>query len=484
MLSRFYVSNFKSFNKVTEFSMLSGGEKRHQEQLIKIIPSLKLLKKAVIYGANSSGKSNLVKAIDFSKDIIENGVNLNKDYSLEYFRNNINNEKEVSTFQYEIVIDKKIFLYGFDILLNKRKIKREWLYENKKSGSKLIFDRDNITKTFNSSGISVKNSQLKNKLSVYYDDILSDEENLFIKVINKKNDEIKKSLPLLIKIYKWFENIEIVYPDTIFTDMFNFFQRENNSTSIIKLLDYFDTGIKNYELIKSNIYEIESVMPSSIFEKFKAQIISSITEKEDDSKVKNNLKGIKLTVNSRKDLFEISFDRSNKKDEINFFNFEKDMIVKKLVFMHQDKNDNNNNIYYNFNEESDGTKRLIELLDIIINEKSEKVIIIDELDRSLHPMLTRKFIETYDKFSQNKNKQLIVTTHESSLLDQELLRRDSIWLVERNQNNESELLSLDSFSERYDKKLEKAYFEGRYGAVPVFKNLSFLDNEEGEKNCL
>ncbi len=124
---------------------------------------------------------------------------------------------------------------------------------------------------------------------------------------------------------------------------------------------------------------------------------------------------------------------------------------------------------FEFFEESDGTRRLFDLLDILIHSQKNKIYVIDELERSLHPNLTYRFLELFFESFKDHQIQLIFTTHESHIMDQDLLRRDEIWFVERNKDHVSQLYSLDRFKERYDKKLSKAYLDGRYGAVPILK---------------
>jgi AAA15 family ATPase/GTPase len=137
---------------------------------------------------------------------------------------------------------------------------------------------------------------------------------------------------------------------------------------------------------------------------------------------------------------------------------------------------------FDYGEESDGTRRLIELLDVIQNDNKGKTFLIDELDRSFHPQMTKKFIETFFKATKDNDTQLLITTHESNLLDLQLLRQDEIWFVERDKDYASRLYSLDNFKVRYDKKIDKNYLEGRYGAVPLFKNFDLLLGDENE-NC-
>ena len=114
---------------------------------------------------------------------------------------------------------------------------------------------------------------------------------------------------------------------------------------------------------------------------------------------------------------------------------------------------------------------VFDLLDILLSKDDDVLFVIDELERSLHPMLTRRFLELFNERRDTQRTQLLFTTHEDAIMCQELLRRDEIWFVERNAANNSVIYSLDRFKQRYDKKLAKAYMEGRYGAIPVFSSL-------------
>lgn len=100
-----------------------------------------------------------------------------------------------------------------------------------------------------------------------------------------------------------------------------------------------------------------------------------------------------------------------------------------------------------------------------------------ELERSLHPKLTEHFLKLFIELHNEQRMQLLFTTHESSIMDESIFRRDEIWFVERSAEGASEIYSLDRFKERYDKILSKAYLEGRYGAIPVFSSFTF--SEEG-----
>ena len=131
---------------------------------------------------------------------------------------------------------------------------------------------------------------------------------------------------------------------------------------------------------------------------------------------------------------------------------------------------------FEYADESDGTKRLFDLIPLFYENRKSNVILIDEIDRSLHTNLTRRFVELFYALSQEKESQLIATTHDAYLLDLELLRQDEIWFVERQEDHSSKIFSLNLFKERFDKKIDKEYLLGRYGAIPVFEKDYVLED--------
>ena len=146
--------------------------------------------------------------------------------------------------------------------------------------------------------------------------------------------------------------------------------------------------------------------------------------------------------------------------------------VKKLILIHNEKQKTE----FEFKEESDGTRRLFDLIPLIAKFDKDYTVLIDEFDRSLHPKLTKLFFEIFYSFKTSKA-QLIATTHEVTLLDLNLVRRDEIFFIEKDNDSSSKLFSLSKFKERYDKKINKAYLLGRYGGVPKI-NALLDDNRE------
>jgi uncharacterized protein len=128
-----------------------------------------------------------------------------------------------------------------------------------------------------------------------------------------------------------------------------------------------------------------------------------------------------------------------------------------------------------FGDESDGTRRLLELLPVLHTMSNQcRVFVIDELDRSLHPLLSAEFVRFFADSCQGCRSQLIITTHDTHLLNQDLLRRDEIWFVEKDSEQQSVLTSLVDYSVRNDLRIERGYLAGRFGAIPVIGDLASL----------
>lgn len=138
-----------------------------------------------------------------------------------------------------------------------------------------------------------------------------------------------------------------------------------------------------------------------------------------------------------------------------------ELVIKRLQLVHGEKG------RFNISEESDGTRRLIELMDILLSEKEDTTYIVDEIDRSLHPLITKRFIELFLIAAQQNEKQLIVSTHESRLLDLSVLRKDEIWFMTK-ESGVSHLQSLESLGVRPDLKIDTAYLKGKLVSIPMW----------------
>jgi len=464
MLIRFNVKNFLSFStregdKSQEFSMIAG-KVRSKKDHIYDDGKIKLLKFAAVYGANASGKSNLVKAIEFMKETILKG--LPKGHTGKYCKiDPINKDKE-SYFEFELLVNDRYYSYGFEVVLNSSRFLTEWLVELTADGrEKEVFTR-NIKEGKFDLGKEFKDPQLIQKLNVYADDIKNDESALLLSIMNQYKKNLYREhteAALFQNIYGWLQNcLDINYPDKFISD-YSYMANSENIDEVYRIIAAFGTGITNFEMVPVSVEKIFGKLPSQtakdIIEKLE-QMSSQIKNKrlkEDPAGIDRNQKS-GLIMRSKEDFFIIENDLDGKP------------IGKTIQFSHGEKN-----VLFNLNEESDGTIRILDLIEVLINKNGNKVYIIDELDRCLHPSLSYKFVETFLQLAETRNIQLIVTTHESRLMNFDLLRRDEIWFVNKDTSGNSNIYSLEEYNSRFDQKIDKAYLEGRYGGVPVFSTV-------------
>lgn len=450
MLIRFNVSNFLSFNEMQEFSMI-GGKVRSKPEHITDDNKIKLLKFAAIYGANASGKSNLITAMDFARSMVIDGFP--EGYTNRYHKNNEQNKDMPSYFEFEIKLKEKYYSYGFEVILNKNSIASEWLVELGSDGNdKEIFTRDISSKKFTISNY-FKSKKIADRLSIYAEDTKSDDSVLFLNVMNKnKSDlyETSNELSVLKEVYSWIKyRLDINYPDKPISD-YSYFTTAKNTEEICKIISAFGTGISNFKVVDMNMDKMPESLPKPILK----SIVSKLEKRSKANKENKKDEAFGIMLRGDKDFYIFE---TNENDEIS---------IKTIEFEHM-----NSSALFTLSEESDGTRRLLDLVEVLLANNSGKTYVIDEIDRCLHPQLTYKLIESYLSISKEHQRQLIVTTHESNLLDFDLLRRDEIWFVDKDNHGQSSLYSLEAYNERFDKKIDKAYLEGRYGGVPVFSSI-------------
>lgn len=435
MLKRFSVTNFSSFRDEQSFDMTAGTTKVLSNHVVNF-EKVKLLKSAVIYGANASGKSNLIKSIDFARKVIVRGIN-NLDTYKKYFRLCSSTSSQNSSFEFEIEIDGKFYAYGFSALLKDKVITEEWLYEIGKTSPELIFERKN--KKIELGKLLSLNKNIKNRFEIYLDDMKNQDKQLFLTEIASKELTIN-AVSTLNSIFKWFEEkLLVVFPETKFNGIKTI---DTDITKILKKhLKSFGTGVIGVSTINEDFEKNFKGFP----DEFKSDIEKAL-ENSNEIMVRGN--------GNDPQIFSIYKDHDGL------------LKVKKLGLIHGGDIEDT----FDLKDESDGTRRLIDFIPLISHFSSDYTILIDEFDRSLHPKLTKEFFKLFYNIEQSKT-QLIVTSHESTLLDLELLRRDEIWFVDKNIDASSSIYSLNKFQIRYDSKVERAYLLGRYGAIPIINTL-------------
>ncbi len=443
MLVRFNVENFLSFDEKIEFSLIANKERRLSSHIAKG-SGINILKSSVIYGANASGKTNFVKAIDFSQKVITKGIDKLNPVNF-HFRLKKDNLNKPSIFNYEIKAEGKYYSYGFAAQLNELKIIEEWLYEIDSRKEKKVFERfiNDSGKHEIEIGIQLS-TKAKKRFDVYKEDFQNSDNLLFLSEMNRKSINDFPEVVGFIDVFNWFDKkLTVLKPDSKYAGL-NFIGDDNEmSKTFNSFLNVFQTGINN---VTSEEIDLDSFdIPKKI--------------KEDLTKNIEKAKAIIFVING------ITY--SLKKTENNEYK------IKKIGLEHL--TEEGNSIVFDIEDESDGTQRLFDFIPAIHElTKTDSVFIVDELDRSLHSKLTYGIFELFLKLTQNNESQLIATTHEALLLDLELLRRDEIWFVEKNKN-QSRLYSLDEFKVRNDKIVSKDYLLGRYGAIPIFKSFKNLN---------
>ncbi len=448
MIIRLILNNVLSFGEEREFNMfpyphLANRLPHHKYSINK---DFSLLKMAAIYGANGSGKSNFVKGLSFLKQIVVDGTIPNELLNAPFLLQDAPFDQP-QTLGIEFLAEGKTFWYGIEILDGK--ITTEELYETNfgKGEPELIFERKIKEKSrfdflFHKS-ISLEaqallkiNVRLRNRLLINLFGIL------FLK---------EKSLsPISTKVYNWFKNLEIITPSKKADNLIYLLAQDKEFNSFANhLIKTFNTGIQ--EII---------VETKKIEEYFGANEL--LSTREVSRELKNGIRSF-IPLNNSQDL-AIAMQEG---DEI---------VVKRLLFKHQVKS--GEAINFHLYQLSDGTKRLLDYLvmlsQIILNPS---VVVIDEIARSIHPALLKTIIE---KFSTTKNTkgQLIFTTHEANLLDQDIMRPDEIWFMEKDKFGCSDMYPLSEFKEHKTKDIRKGYLNGRYGAIPflgALKNLNWND---------
>ncbi|QYY35261.1 ATP-binding protein [Ruficoccus sp. ZRK36] len=448
MIVTFSVSNFRSFSEEVTFSLVASSRAGNDQKnhLVPIPNSdMSVLRAGVIYGANGSGKSNFCKALEYLRSLALDAQEKGSGTGREPFRFSKENCTD-SCFDIQFISNDK--LYRFGISVDDDKIIDEWLILIEGKREHVIYERStdkngNVTVD----GKGLKSADKKLRALTHVGGI---KEQSFLATIratleqNSFNDSIRD-------VIQWFDTgITLVTPDSKFKPIGHVLSEDSDFLTFSSdFLHASSTGIDRLNVIKREIKDDEiSIYLRS--DDFLDKFVKSLPE---DSR------GV-VEIGPTQ---EISID---KKNGIKF-----SLINIESIHSHE----NGEDISMDLSEESDGTQRLLNLLPALHDMKQKNaVFVIDEVERSMHPLLIHKFMEYFLGGCCDGRSQMIVTTHESHLLDQELLRRDEVWFAEKDQRGASKMYSLSDFQPRRDLKIEKNYLEGRFGAIPFLAGIDSL----------
>lgn len=415
MLIEFKFSNFRSFYDEQVFSMVASSEKDMPENKFHVEEFSKdILRSAVLYGANASGKSNFVKALGFVQGFIENSAETKMGSEIPITPFAFCQDRKVEPAKFEITfIHKKVrYQYGFSVTTNQ--VIDEWLIAYPKGLPQTWYER-----TFDSDsskhewyfGPNFKGEKMR-LVNLTRPNVL------FLSLAVKFNHELLKD------VYDWFDYyLRVISADKLIPYFRDYTARkiledENLKKGIASLLKQFDTGVEDISVQKKTLSNAD--FPEEIPEE-----------------VRNFFKG--------SEQYEIKLSHfGNQKNQI---------------------------IPLPFEEESMGTQKLFSIfypwLDALFNGYT---LIMDEIDTSLHPLLVQKLINLFHDDWNTNSGQLIFNTHDTTLLSSSLFRRDQIWFVEKDQESRSHLYPLLEYKPRKDESLEKWYLAGRYGGIPFLNN--------------
>ena len=456
MLIRFNVKNFLSFSSkpdgsAQEFSMIAGKTRSKKEHVYED-PNIKLLKFAAVYGANAAGKSNLIKALGFMQHVVAQG--LPDGHTEKYCKVIPENRDRPSYFEIEVMLDGRYYAYGFEVVLSQSAFVSEWLVELKADNSeKPLFLRNVADGSVEFDG-ELRKKGLIEKLDVYAEDTGDDSSVLFLTVMNQNKKSLYtkyKSASILRKIFNWIViSLDVSYPNQPITNYFRLANADEEKLhEICRIISAFGTGITDFKLVDTTIEKVLRNLPKY----YQRELLLTIENRQSEVRRTESIEEIGLMMRTASDLVIITCDGG---EEVRCRSFQ---------FCH-----GKSKALFNLEEESDGTVRILDMIEILMAGEG-KTFLIDELDRCLHPCLSYKFVEAFLQIAAEQKVQLIVTTHESRLLDFDLLRRDEIWFINKNDAGTSDIYSLEEYNERFDRKIDKAYLEGRYGGVPVFSTV-------------
>jgi len=410
MLIEFTAGNFRSIRKPQTLSLVASStvskDKSVDDNNVFVSNEIRLLKSVVIYGANGSGKSNLIKAfLAMARFIFESFSNPNLiDLVFQPFLLDNFSKNKPSFFQIVFIADNKRYRYGFEI--KKGKVVSEWLFGPASKNEVFYFTRE-LQK------INVNNASFP----------------------EGKGLESGKTRDTTL-----FLNVTEAFDGTISKSIKNFFSSNIAISSGIN-----DEGFKqltmsllNKAKFKKDLLDLLRLADLEFVDINKIELEPEFVETGNDNDKKN-----------KNDKIELLLSKHNIKTKNG-----KDFVELEQPFD---------------SFESEGTKKFFSYAGVILTSlKNGKILIVDELDSRLHPLITKKIIQLYNSKETNKNNaQLIFVTHDTNLLDATLFRRDQIYFSEKNKAGESIYYSLVNISGvRNDASYEKDYIKGKYGAVP------------------
>lgn len=427
MLIQFSVRNFKSFREKATLSLVASGYDKTTREVDNVFSlstgKLRLLKSAVVYGANASGKTKLIEAMTFMQQLIRSSDEEQKSgkINIDPFLLDTYSELESSEFEVIFFQDGIRYRYGFEVVPTH--IVAEWLYRQPKDTEVEVFYRE--LQEFES---HERLAEFRIGKKVAKDGMVKS-KTLWLTAAEKWNDQLSGI------IMGWFQRLHILSGLNERNYMgytLNQIKAGKMQAAINDFVRAASIGLEEISVIDIGLDALPDHLPKDVRERI---------------------------------IHEVSNDQG--------------ILVEDIVsYRRYDENGNRvGNKEFSVDEhESAGTRKYLALSGPVLDVLSKgSILVVDELDARLHPNLVCKLIELFNSANHNPNcAQLIFNTHDTNLLNADLLRRDQIWFTEKDRYGASSLYSLNDYSPRKNENLEKNYIQGKYGAVPFLGNFDAL----------
>lgn len=421
MLQDFTVGNYRSFYEKKSFSMQSQKLSETANENVTRLLSYDILKTLAVYGANSSGKSNLINALRAMKLCVLVSVRLNPNDSLLYEPFVLLKDNAEPTL-FEVSFLKGDFCYRYGFSYNKTSIVDEWLFRKTTPRSKeqTLFVR-------NSEGIAYDGNKFPEGVGL---ETKTNANRLFLSLCAQLGGDISN------EVISWFES-------------------ELNVVSSLNNQEY--RGFSKMSFHKKTDASKKAL---DLFRKLKLGFDNITTHEEE----------LAIPDNTPKELIPL-FNRE--------FAGKKSIEMESVHHLYDKKGTNCGSVNLSFdNNESAGTRKLFDMSGPIFDTlENGAVLVIDELDAKMHPLISQEIIRLFNSKETNpQNAQLVFSTHDTHLLSTKMLRRDQIWFTEKNDAEQTDLYCLtdivfpDGTKPRNDANYERNYIAGRYGAIPYIIN--------------
>ena len=439
MLLRFILENIASFKEAVEFNTFPSSKSHSHENHKITCGHATVLRMSAIYGANGAGKSNLLQALKFLQTLVKaETIRKTTFYDNPTFKFDSQYIDKPSGLAIEFYNNSNIFYYHIEF--TPEEIIFEELLLSKKSKDIELFTRKGTN-------ISINADYVGKGITEQFQDALKRLVRPDMLLLSFLGKYYSDESPLVADAYQWLvEKLQLVLPDSR-----HFF--------VPHLLD---TDPAFSELVNTTLPELKTGIT-------KLKVDTKLIV-EEDVKSESLMKSIKKVKDRPGEPLSISNQYTG--DVANLIFEDGKVYMKTLTAIHN--NTDGSEIDISLHEESDGTRRLIEYMPLLYSIiQQDKVYVVDEIERSIHPILIKDIVR---KLSESKTAkgQLIFTTHESGLLDQNIFRPDEIWFAQKDTEQATQLYPLSDFNIHKTANIENGYLNGRYGGIPFLSNLKDL----------